>query len=376
MFRVKPFEVPIYVTRPVLPPKENFFSRVSDIWEAQWLTNMGEQHKEFEKKLIDVLKVPYLSIFNNGMNALLAAIRSLGIYDGEIITTPFTFAATPHSISWNGITPVFCDIDPIRMTLDPECLEPLITEKTRAILPVHVFGTVCDVHRIEKIAQKHGLKVLYDGAHVFGTEIDGVGIGNFGDITMFSFHATKLFHSAEGGALTCKDLSTKKEIDELKNFGIISEDEVRRVGLNGKMNEIQAALGLCVLEEIEHERKERERIKRTYIEELKGIDGISFLPDIPGVKHSLQYFVIRIDGKTFGRNRDYVYEELKKYNVFARKYFYPLCSNFACYSGLVSASPDNLPVANRVVNETLSMPFYGALSDDDITRICTVIKTI
>ena len=371
---IKPFEEPVYVTRPVLPPKDKFFSRINDIWNAQWLTNMGEQHRELEEKLLDVLKVPYISLFNNGMNALLAAIRSLGILDGEIITTPFTFAATPHSISWNGITPVFCDIDPMRMTLDPKCIEPLITEKTRAILPVHVFGIPCDVYGIGKTAEDHGLKVIYDGAHVFGTEIEGVGIGIFGDITMFSFHATKLFNTAEGGALACKDQSIKKRIYELKNFGIISEDEVSGVGLNGKMNEIQAAMGLCVLEEIEHERKERERIKKIYAEELDGIDGISFLPDISGVKSSLQYFVIRIDEKIFGKSRDYVYEVLKKYNVFTRKYFYPLCSNFPCYSNLSSASPVKLPIANKVVNETLSMPFYGALNNDDIRKICRIIK--
>ena len=371
---IKPFEEPIYVTRPILPAKENFFNRINEIWNAQWLTNMGEQHKKLEEKLLDVLKAPYLSLFNNGMNALLAAIRAFDIYDGEIITTPFTFAATPHSISWNGLTPVFCDIDPKRMTLDPKCLEPLITEKTRAILPVHVFGTACDVYEIDKIAKNYGLKVIYDGAHVFGTEIDGIGIGNFGDITMFSFHATKLFNTAEGGALTCKDQSIKKRIDELKNFGIISEDEVTRVGLNGKMNEIQAAMGLCVLEGMEHERQERERIRKIYIEELGGIAGISFLPDIPGVTRSLQYFVIGINEKVFGKSRDYVYEELRKYNVFARKYFYPLCSNFPCYSKLSSASLKNLPVANKIVNETLSIPFYGALRDNDVRKICRIMS--
>ncbi|RAM58317.1 aminotransferase, partial [Mesotoga sp. SC_3PWM13N19] len=324
------FDKPIYVTRPLLPPLEELSKSLQDVWNAQWLTNSGAKHKELESKLRDYLKVPQLSLFNNGTIALLVAIKALEL-TGEVITTPFTFAATAHSISWMGLEPVFVDIDPATMCIDPNRIEEAITPRTSAIMPVHVFGTPCDVKAIQEIADRHNLKIIYDAAHAFGTEIDGTGIGNFGDITMYSFHATKLFNSAEGGALACKSEELKKKIDLLKNFGIKNEEEVIEVGINGKMNELQAAMGLAVLDHIEEERQKRAIIKQTYIENLKDIPGIKLMPDLPTVRSSYQYFAIGIDEEEFGRSRDYVYEELKKNNVFARKYFHPLCSNFECY---------------------------------------------
>ena len=369
------FTEPIYVTRPLLPPLEELSKSLQDVWDAQWLTNNGAKHKELENKLRDYLKVPQLSLFNNGTIALLVAIKALELA-GEVITTPFTFAATAHSISWMGLEPVFVDIDPVTMCIDPNRLEEAITPRTSAIMPVHVFGTPCDVKAIGEIAERHNLKVIYDAAHAFGTEIDGTGIGNFGDITMYSFHATKLFNSAEGGALACKNEELKKKIDLLKNFGIKNEEEVIEVGINGKMNELQAAMGLAVLEHIEEERQKRAIIKQTYIENLKDIPGIKLMPDLPGVRSSYQYFAVRIDEEEFGRSRDYVYEELKKYNVFARKYFHPLCSNFICYRHLPSADPKNLPVANKIGNGVLSMPFFGGLEEDDVSKICGIVKQV
>ncbi|HPD39859.1 MAG TPA: DegT/DnrJ/EryC1/StrS family aminotransferase [Mesotoga infera] len=369
------FNQPIYVTRPLLPPLEELGKSLQDVWDAQWLTNNGAKHKELENKLKDYLKVPQLSLFNNGTIALLVAIKALEL-TGEVITTPFTFAATAHSISWMGLEPVFVDIDPVTMCIDPNRIEEAITPRTSAIMPVHVFGTPCNVEAIGEIADRHNLKVIYDAAHAFGTEIDGTGIGNFGDITMYSFHATKLFNSAEGGALACKSEELKKKIDLLKNFGIKNEEEVIEVGINGKMNELQAAMGLAVLEHIEEERQKRAIIKQTYIENLKDIPGIKLMPDLPGVRSSYQYFAIGIDEEQFGRSRDDVYEELKKYNVYARKYFHPLCSNFECYRHLPSANQKNLPIANKIGNGVLSMPFYGGLTKEDVETICEILRCI
>ncbi len=354
---------------------EELSKSLQDVWDAQWLTNNGAKHRELENKLKDYLKVPQLSLFNNGTIALLVATKALEL-TGEVITTPFTFSATAHSISWMDLEPVFVDIDPVTMCIDPNRIEEAITQRTSAIMPVHVFGTPCDVKAIEEIAERHNLKVIYDAAHAFGTEIDGTGIGNFGDITMYSFHATKLFNSAEGGALVCKSEELKIKIDLLKNFGIKNEEEVIEVGINGKMNELQAAMGLAVLEHIEEERKKRAIIKQTYIENLKDIPGIELMSDLPGVRSSYQYFAIRIDEEEFGRSRDYVYEELKKYNVFARKYFHPLCSNFGCYKHLPSANPKHLPVANKIGNGVLSMPFYGGLAKKDVNTIAEIMRWI
>src|SRR6056297_146482 len=276
---MNPFKEPIYVTRPLLPSIKDYKKRIEDIWESQWITNNGQQHQELENKLQDYLKVDNLSLINNGTLARQIALESLA-FKGEVITTPFTFAATPHSISWNCLKPVFCDIDPETLNIDPDKIEDLITDKTSAILAVHVYGTPCNVDKIQKIADKYGLKVIYDGAHSFGTEINGNAIGNYGDITMYSFHATKLFNTIEGGALACNNNKLKEKIERLKNFGIKNKEEVVEVGTNGKMNEFQAAMGLEVLKKVNKERKKRKKIKKVYHNKLKDIEGISFIPDL------------------------------------------------------------------------------------------------
>lgn len=366
------FSKPIYITRPVFPNLREYTNELKDVWKSQWLSNNGPKLLLLEKKIKKVLGVPYMSLFNNGTTALLLAIKALKL-TGEVITTPFTFPATPHCLTWNGVTPVFCDIDPVTMNIDADKIESLITKKTSGILAVHVFGTPCDVEKIQKIADKHKLKVIYDSAHAFGTKINGVGIGNFGDISMFSFHPTKLFHSGEGGALTCKDQSLKEHVDLLKNFGIKGQDFVVDIGINGKMNELQAALGLTVLRCVDEERKKRKLLYDTYTRCLKDIRGVTVLEHPKHIQSSFQYFVIRINEKEFGKSRDYVYEQLKKYNVFARKYFYPLCSEYPHYKNFLSSRKTYLPVAHKIVKEVLSMPFYGGLSVKDIEKICTII---
>lgn len=372
--QIRPFEDPIYITRPVLPPISELSRKLEEIWESQWLTNQGNQHQILEREIKKILKVPAVSLFNNGTIALIVACQSLDL-TGEVITTPFTFPATPHVLTWNRLKPVFCDIDPVTMNIDADKIESLITPRTSAILAVHVFGTPCDVKKIEKIARKHSLKVIYDAAHAFGVEINGKGIANFGDISMFSFHATKLFHTAEGGALVYRNKKYKKKIDLLKNFGIANEETVTMPGINGKMNELQAALGLVVLKHIGKEWKKREMIRNMYTKQLSGIEGISFLPEMNSVRRSNQYFIVRINEKMFGKSRDFIYNELKKYNVFSRKYFYPLCSQYKCYSNLPSAKKEILPVANKIVKEVLALPFYGGLSVADVKKISLIIKS-
>lgn len=368
------FSSPIYITRPLLPELDLVSSKLREVWDAQWLTNNGQQHQILEEKLRESLKVPHLSLFNNGTIALIVACQSLRV-SGDVITTPFTFPATPHVLSWNNIRPIFCDVDPVTMNIDADKIESMITPQTTAILGVHVFGTPCDVEKIQNIADRYGLKVIYDGAHAFQTEIHGTGIGNFGDITMFSFHATKLFHTLEGGALVVKDRHLKERIDLLKNFGIKNEEEVVMPGINGKMNEVQAVVGQLVLDMVAGEREKREILRTTYRECLGDVEGISFMGDISGVRNSFQYFVIRIDQKKFGRSRDYVYNEFKKFNVMTRKYFYPLCSEYTCYRQLPSSAASNLPVAHTVVDEVLALPFYGQLTIEDVEQICTILKS-
>lgn len=372
----KPFKNPIYVTRPLLPDLSTVTKKIEEIWSSQWLTNNGPQHVLLERELTETLKVPYLSLFNNGTIALIVACQSLGL-TGDVITTPFTFPATPHVLTWNNIKPVFCDIDPVTMNIDANRIETLITPQTTGILAVHVFGTPCDTAKIQEVADRYGLRVVYDAAHAFGVEVDGRGIGTFGDISMFSFHATKLFHTAEGGALTFNDKKLKARIDLLKNFGIKNEEEVVMPGINGKMNEIQAALGLVVLGCIDEERRKRKVLSDRYKECLKDTDGITFLDtDNPDIKNSYQYFVVRIDEKLFGRSRDYVHDELKKYNVISRKYFYPLCSDYTCYRQLSSVAAENLQVARKVSQEVLSLPFFGGLAEYDIEKICEILQYI
>ena len=305
----------------------------------------------------------------------MVACQSLRL-SGEVITTPFTFAATPHVLTWNNITPIFCDIDAETMNIDANKIESMITPHTTAILPVHVFGTPCDVEKIQDIADRYGLKVIYDAAHTFGVEIDGRSIGTFGDISMLSFHATKLYHTVEGGALVLKNEHVKERIDLLKNFGIKNEEEVVMPGINGKLNEISAAIGRLMLSYVEDERQKRIRLHKIYNEELADVDGLKLMPTCAeNVKLNYQYYVIRIDEKIFGRSRDYVYDEFKNFNVHTRKYFHPLCSEFTCYRQLNSASAENLPVANVIGQQVLSLPMYGGLTEEDVRKICLILKS-
>ncbi|MBQ4495515.1 MAG: DegT/DnrJ/EryC1/StrS family aminotransferase, partial [Selenomonadaceae bacterium] len=358
---IEPFDKMIYVTRPVFPTIEEVTDKLRDIWAAKWLTNNGPQHTMLEQELKAFLKVPHLSLFNNGTIALMVACQSLRL-SGQVITTPFTFAATPHVLSWNNIEPIFCDVDAETMNIDADKIESMITPKTTAILPVHVFGIPCDVEKIQEVADRYGLRVVYDAAHTFGVEVDGRGIGTFGDISMLSFHATKLYHTVEGGALVMHDENTKQRIDLLKNFGIKNEEEVVMPGINGKLDEVRAAIGRIMLNYVEGERLKRKRLHKVYNEELAGVEGLKLMPKVADdVKLNYQYYVVRIEEEVFGRSRDYVYEAFKNFNVYTRKYFHPLCSEFTCYRQLSSSSPANFPAANAIAKQVLSLPMYGEL---------------
>ena len=367
-----PFPNRIPVTRPLLPSLEAYVDRLHGVWDRQWLTNHGADHVELQRRLREYLDAPFLSLFDNGTTALFLGLRALGL-TGEVITTPFTFPATVHAIDWNGVTPVFCDIDSETMTVDPARIEALVTARTSAILGVHVYGIPCAVEAIQRIADRHGLKVVYDAAHAFGVRIDGTQIGNFGDMSMFSFHATKLFNTAEGGCLIYRRPELEEQLRLLQNFGILNEEEVVLSGLNGKMNELEAALGLCVLDCVEEERQRRQAVVAAYREKLGDIPGITCQPTFSGVRESLQYFVIRVDASRFGCSRDGVFRRLREGNVYARKYFHPLCSDYPCYRHLASAAPGNLPVAGRVGREVLSLPLYGNLPPEDAGRIASMI---
>ncbi len=371
----KAFEQPIYVTRPLLPDISNVTDRIKTIWDSKQLTNFGAQHDELSSQLKKYLEVDHISMFSNGTLALLLGLRALKL-TGEVITTPFTFPATVQALDWNSLTPVFCDIDPVSFNIDADKIEALITEKTSAILGVHVFGNPCDVEKIQAIADKHKLKVIYDGAHAFGSKINGVPISSFGDMTMFSFHATKLFNTVEGGALTYSDPALDRQLDLLRNFGIVNAEEVALSGLNAKLNEIQAGVGIEVLKVVGEERSKRHAIKKAYEENLADIEGIRVLTTLEDKSSSYQYFVIEIDEAVFGQSRDTVHQELQKYNVFARKYFYPLCSDFEWYGDLPSACPDNLPNAQKAVQQVLAMPYYGDLPIESVIEICNIIREL
>jgi dTDP-4-amino-4,6-dideoxygalactose transaminase len=369
------FPEPIYVTRPLLPPLEAVTRRLREVWSAGWLTNVGAQHERLETALRARLGVEELSLFNNGTTALLTAIKALDL-KGEVVTTPFTFPATSHVLAWSGITPVFADIDPVRLTISPEAAAAAITPKTSAILAVHVYGVPCDVEGLGETARRHGLRLVYDAAHAFGTTLDGAGVGTWGDVSMFSFHATKLFHTAEGGALAMRDHRMRARVERLKNFGIVDQEHVELAGINGKMNELQAALGLAVLDCVSDEIAKRRAIDALYRELLGAVPGITVLPVLQGVASSYQYFAVRIDEPTFGCSRDGLQIELQKYNVFTRKYFYPLCSDYPCYADLPSAAAGNLPVAQRVVREVLCLPIYGTLPLEAVRAICGIVAGV
>jgi dTDP-4-amino-4,6-dideoxygalactose transaminase len=350
-------EKPVFVTQPFLPPLGEFIPYLEDIWNRKVLTNNGYYHQQLEKALCEYLGVKYISLFANGTLALITALQALHI-TGEVITTPFSFVATTHALWWNGIKPVFADIEPDTFNLDPEKIEAAIRPKTTAILPVHVYGNPCDVDRIEIIAKKYGLKVIYDACHTFGVTINGESVLNYGDLSVLSFHATKAYTTFEGGAIVCHDEGMKKRIDNLKNFGFAGETTVIAPGINAKMNEFQAALGLLQLKYIDTAIEKRKEIAHHYRENLRSIPGITFLEDMPGVRHSYTHFPILIEEKKYGKSRDTVYEEFKKYNIFTRRYFYPLISQFPTYKGLDSAGSGKMPVAEKIAEEVLCLPIY------------------
>jgi dTDP-4-amino-4,6-dideoxygalactose transaminase len=366
---------PIYVTRPFLPPLEEFISSLEDIWQSKWLTNMGKFHNELESALSEYLGVKYISLFANGTLALMTALQVLRI-TGEVITTPYSFVATTHALHWNGIKPVFCDIEAEFFNINPDKIEAAITPKTTAILPVHVYGNPCKVTRISEIADIYGLKVIYDACHAFGVYLNGSSIANYGDLSVLSFHATKVFTTFEGGAIICHDEKTKKRIDFLKNFGFAGETTVVGPGINAKMNEFQAALGLLQLKYVDKTIKNRKQIAELYRKKLHNIKGIKILYDIAGVKHNYAYFPILIDGKKFKSSRDEVYKELKKYNIHTRRYFYPLISQFPTYKGLPSASSDNLPVAEEISRKILCLPIFPDLKSQEVEYICEKITAL
>lgn len=375
MSLIQPFPEHIYVTQPVLPDIEEVKAMIGEIWESRYITNNGKVVQKLERELSRYLKVKNLSLFSNGTLALQIACRALRL-TGEVITTPFTFAATPHALAWDNIKPVFCDIEEDSLNINPERIEELITPYTTAILPVHVFGNPCRVEQIQDIANRHGLKVIYDAAHAFGVKVKGKPVGSFGDISMLSLHATKIYHTIEGGALCFNSPHLKERADALRNFGIKSEEYVSEPGTNAKMNEVQAAVGILMLKYVDSEIKRRREITCLYRKYLKDIPGISYFEDTKGIRHNYSYMVIRVNREEFGISRNQLYEMLKEYNVFARKYFFPLCSQFPCYRNLPSASPENLPAASRIVEEVLSLPLYGRLTDADIEKICSIIDYI
>ena len=359
---------PVAVTRSSLPPLEEYVEMLKPLWDSAWLTNMGSYHEELKAQLKGYLKVPELELFVNGHMALELAIQALKL-QGEVITTPFTFASTTHAIVRNGLTPVFCDIDPETYTMDAERLEGLITEKTCAILPVHVYGNLCDVERIQEIADRHHLKVIYDAAHTFGETIDGKGVGEFGDISMFSFHATKVYHTIEGGAITYRDPSLTPLLYQLKNFGITGYESVEYVGANGKMNEFQAAMGLCNLRHVDGEIQKRKALAMRYRDRLDGIEGIRLCREDPRVRYNYAYMPVVFDG--YKKDRDQIFSELAAEDIHARKYFYPCVNHYECYRDQYDET--DTPVAARISRQVLTLPLYADLEPGMVDRICDII---
>ncbi|KEZ88810.1 aminotransferase [Clostridium sulfidigenes] len=358
----------IQVTQSSMPKFDEYINEIKDLWESKWLTNMGVKHKVLKSQLLDYLKVPNITLFTNGHLALECAIAALNL-KGEVITTPFTFASTTHAIVRNGLKPVFCDINPDDYTIDVDKIESLITEKTTAIVPVHVYGNICNVKEIEKIAKKYNIKVVYDAAHAFGITVDGISAANFGDASTFSFHATKVFNTIEGGAVTYKDENLVKVLYDIKNFGITGPESVEYVGGNAKMNEFQAAMGICNLRHVDKEIEKRKKVVERYVKRLSNIKGIKLPKPQEGVKSNYAYFPVVFDG--YKLNRDMIFEELKKKNIFARKYFYPLTSNFQCYKGRIYIK--KTPIAEYIADRVICLPLYVDLDLEDVDRICDII---
>ncbi len=358
----------ITVTSPLLPSLDDFNALLKEIWDSKWITNNGRFHQQLERELADYLKVPYLSLFTNGTLPLITALQALRV-TGEVITTPYSFVATTHSLWWNGIKPVFVDIDPANCGIDPEKIEAAITPKTTAIMPVHCYGKPCDTAAIQAIADKYGLKVIYDAAHAFGVEVDGESILNAGDISTLSFHATKVYNTIEGGAMVMHDEKTKQRIDYLKNFGFAGETTVVAPGINSKMDEMRAAYGLLNLRQVDAAIEARGRVARRYREALRDVEGVRFFDDIPGVRHNYSYFPVFIDAEKFGKTRDQLYFEMRDANVLGRRYFYPLISEFSTYRNLPSATRENLPEAYKLADSVICLPMHHALTDADIDRV-------
>lgn len=362
----------ITVTSPLLPDLEEFHKLLKEIWDSKWITNNGSFHKQLEKELAAYLKVPYISLFTNGTLPLITALQALRI-TGEVITTPYSFVATTHSLWWNGIKPVFVDVDPSNCGLDPAKIEAAITPKTTAIMPVHCYGKPCDTKAIQEIADKYGLKVIYDAAHAFGVEVNGESILKAGDLSTLSFHATKVYNTIEGGAMVMHDEKTKQRIDYLKNFGFANETTVVAPGINSKMDEMRAAYGILNLRQVDAAIEARHKVADTYRDALRNIEGIRFFDDMPGVRHNYSYFPIFIDSEKFGRTRDELYFEMREANVLGRRYFYPLISEFSTYRGLPSASRENLPEAYKLADTVLCLPMHHDLTDEDINRVLEII---
>lgn len=358
----------ITVTSPLLPPLEEFQELLADIWQRKWITNNGHYHQLLEKELAEYLGVPYICLFTNGTLPLITALQALRI-TGEVITTPYSFVATTHSIWWNGIRPVFVDVDPLTGNLDPDKIEAAITPKTTAIMPVHVYGTPCDTERIRAIADKYGLKVIYDAAHAFGVRVNGESILNAGDISTLSFHATKTYNTVEGGALVCHDAAMKQRIDYLKNFGFAGETEVVAPGINSKMDEIRAAYGLLSLRYVDAAIEARRKVAEQYRTALRDTPGLRIMEDLPGVTHNYSYFPVFVNEAQYGESRDSLYFRLKEQNILGRRYFYPLISTFSTYRGLESAAPANLPIATRMAEEVICLPLHHELQESDIEKI-------
>lgn len=363
--------MPIYVTQSSMPPIEEYIEQIKEIWDSHWLTNMGPKHNQLEEELRAYLRVQNISLFTNGHNALELCLQAMNL-SGEVITTPFTFASTTHAIVRNGLTPVFCDIDPQTYCIDVNKIEELITEKTSAIVPVHVYGNICDVEAIERIAQKHNLKVIYDAAHAFGETYKGKGIGSFGDASMFSFHATKVYHTIEGGAICYKNAPLGHELYKLRDFGIKNAEVVDGVGSNAKMNEFVAAMGLCNLRHIDEYIAKRKIAVERYRTILSGIKGLQLPPIQEEVMSNYSYFPIVVDSSLFGASRDDVFAALAKHDIHARKYFYPLTSDFDCYQDVFDSS--KTPIAKMVSQRVLTLPLYAELSLAAIDTICEIIR--
>lgn len=365
----------ITVTSPLLPNLGEFTEMLKDIWESKWITNNGSYHQQLEKALAEYLKVPYVSLFTNGTLPLITALQALRI-TGEVITTPYSFVATTHALWWNGIKPVFVDIDPKTGNMDPNKIEAAITPRTTAIMPVHVYGQPCDVDAIQAIADNYGLKVIYDAAHAFGVEVNGESILNAGDMSTLSFHATKVYNTIEGGAMIMHDEKTKKRIDYLKNFGFANETTVVGPGINSKMDEIRSAYGILNLRQVDAAIEARHQVAIKYREALKDVEGITYFEDIPHVKHNYSYFPIFVDAEKYGMTRDELYFKMKELDVWGRRYFYPLISTFSTYRGLESAAPSNLPNAHKMAESVICLPMHHGLTDDDVQRVieCIVKK--